>query len=469
MVKKVSVQYAILATMIASVSCAPTPQLKDTSSTPEISLASPTASTSAISASYPSIRTTIDKIYPELSILYKDLHKHPEIAFEEYRTAGVLSEKMKSLGFEVVEGIGKTGIVAILRNGDGPTILVRTDMDALPMQEKTGLTYASAANEAPWRPDLTPGTHACGHDINMTTWVGTATVLSSHKDKWSGTLMFIGQPAEETLSGAKAMLEDGLIEKFPKPDLGFALHTVPLPAGTIIVKPGLFSSSSDTVEVKFTGIGAHGSMPEQSIDPIVIAARFVTSVQAITSREKSPGKFGVITVGAFNSGAVANIIPSSATLKLTLRSHDEDVRALLLDGVRRTAKAAAIAAGAPEPEITVTSSASAVYNDLALADRTSTALKTEFGPRLMLIPAAAPPGPASEDYSEFVAAGIPSLYFGVGALSPAQLEMVKRKDPLAPIHHSPYFTPDPEPTIKAGVQAMSLALLNELSTTDDDN
>lgn len=456
MAKIIGVKCAVLVSLFACACCTSKAQVKDASSTP---------STSSTLASPVSFRATINKIYPELDSLYKDLHKHPEIAFEEYRTASVLSAKMKSLGFDVTEGIGKTGIVAILRNGDGPTTLVRTDMDALPMQENTGLSYASVANDAPWRPDLTPAAHACGHDINMTAWVGAASVLSSHKDKWSGTLMFIGQPAEETLSGAKAMLEDGLFERFPKPDLGFALHTAPLPAGTVVVKPGLFSSSSDTVEVKFNGVGAHGAMPEQSIDPIVIASRFVTNVQTITSREKSPGEFGLITVGAFNSGSVANIIPNSATLKLTLRSHDDEVRALLLDGVRRMAQASAMAAGAPEPEIMVTSSASAVDNDLALADRTSTAFKNEFGPRLISIPAMAPPSQASEDYSEFVAAGIPSLYFGIGALSPDQLELVKRKDPQAPIHHSPYFAPSPEPTIKTGVHAMSLALFYELSKT----
>lgn len=451
MIKRFSAHCAILASLLSSASCLSVAQVNDTSSTPV------------------SLSATIDEIYPELDFLYKDLHQHPEIAFEEYRTAGVLSAKMESLGFDVVEGIGGTGIVAVLSNGDGPTVLVRTDLDALPMQEITGLPYTSIANQSPWRADLTPAAHMCGHDINMTAWVGAATVLSARQDEWSGTLMFVGQPAEETLSGAKAMLEDGLFDRVPMPDLGFALHTLPLPAGVVAVKPGLWSSIADTVEVKFNGVGAHGSRPEQSIDPIVMAARFVTNVQTITSREKSPGKFGVITVGAFNSGSVANIIPNSATLKLTLRSHDEEVRALLLDGVRRTAQAAAIAAGAPEPEITVTSSASAVDNDLTLADRTSSVLKTEFGPSLMSIPTMAPPAPASEDYSEFVLAGIPSLYFGIGSLSPDQVEMVRRQDPLAPIHHSPYFAPSPEPTIKAGVLAMSLALLNELPKTEEDS
>ncbi len=409
------------------------------------------------------IAPLVDEMYPELDALYKDLHRHPELAFQETRTAGVLAAKMKELGVEVTEKFGKTGVVALMRNGDGPTLMVRTDMDALPMPEKTDLPYASQVREAPWQGGSSPVMHACGHDIHMASWIGAASALASLKDEWSGTLVFIAQPAEEALGGAKAMIADGLFTKFPKPDYGFALHAMPFPAGTVMMKAGPFMSAADGVEIVFRGRGAHGSTPHQSIDPIVIAARFVTDVQAVTSREKDPDAFGVITVGAFNAGTVANIIPDSATVKLTLRSHQPEVRALLLDGVERMAKAAAAAAGAPEPEIIVVGGVAAVVNDAGLVERTAPLFEAALGDTFTLVPATAPAGPASEDYSEFVAAGVPSLYFGLGALDPQLFAAAENGGPPVPVNHSPFFAPLPEPTIRAGVTAMTLAVLGELA------
>ncbi|MET0292210.1 MAG: amidohydrolase, partial [Steroidobacteraceae bacterium] len=282
--------------------------------------------------------------YPALFTLYQDLHRNPELGFEEQRTAALLAEEMRKLGFSVTEGVGGTGLVAVLENGSGPTILVRTELDALPMAEKTGLPYASSVPTA---------MHACGHDIHMAVWLGTAQALQALKDQWRGRLVFIAQPAEEGLRGAKAMLADGLLTRFPKPDAGFALHVSPAAAGTVALKAGINTSASDAVEIRFKGRGGHGSMPSATIDPIVIAARFVTDVQTIVSREKDAAEFGVVTVGAFQAGTVANIIPDEALLKLTLRSYSPVVRKQLLDGVRRVANASAAMAGAPAPEVTV--------------------------------------------------------------------------------------------------------------------
>ncbi|MEA1650641.1 amidohydrolase [Nitrospirillum sp. BR 11164] len=249
--------------------------------------------------------------YGHLDALYKDIHSHPEVAYQEVRTAARLAKEMKALGFEVTEHVGKTGIVAIYRNGAGPTVMVRTELDALPMEEKTGLPYASTAKTT-WNGKETFVAHSCGHDIHMAAWVGTAKALLALKDQWHGTLMFIGQPSEEDVSGAKAMIDDGLFTRFPKPDLGFALHVAPAPAGTILYKAGVLSSTSDSLSVTFHGKGAHGSMPHQSIDPVLMAARFVVDVQGVISREKDPAAFGVVTVGAIQAGSAGNIIPDSA-------------------------------------------------------------------------------------------------------------------------------------------------------------
>jgi hippurate hydrolase len=395
----------------------------------------------------------VNASYPALLAIYRDLHQHPELAFQETKTASRLAREMRRIGFTVTEKVGRTGVVALFENGPGPTIMVRTELDALPLEEKTGLPYASTVKTA---------MHGCGHDVHMTSWLGAAQVLVSVKDQWHGRLLFIAQPAEEGLAGAKAMLADGLLTRFPRPDYGFALHVNPGPAGRITIKAGTNSSASDGIEILFKGRGGHGSMPSATIDPIVIAARFVTDVQSIVSREKDAGQFGVITVGAFNAGTVANIIPDSALLKLTLRSFSPEVRKQLLDGVQRAATASALLANAPAPEVRIVSGTAAVVSDEALANRTAQVFARVFGKDFTLTPPHAAPGSASEDYSEYIAAGIPSLFFGVGVADPAALAAAQAGGPPVPVNHSPYFAPIPEPSIKAAARAMSLAVIESL-------
>jgi hippurate hydrolase len=396
--------------------------------------------------------------YPHLDALYKDIHSNPELGFQEVRTAAILAKEMRELGFDVTEKVGGTGIVALYRNGPGPTVLVRTELDALPMEERTGLPYASHAKGQSGGKE-TFVAHTCGHDSHMAWWLGTAHALIAMKSQWSGTLMFIGQPAEELIEGAKAMISDGLFTRFPRPDYAFAAHVGPMPVGLVIVKDGTVTSAADSVEITFKGRGAHGSMPAASIDPIVEGAHFVTDVQTIISREKDPAAFGVITVGAFQAGSVGNIIPSEALLKLTLRSFSPDVRSELLAGVERTAKADADMAKAPAPEVKHVSGTAAVVNDTPLVNRTWGVVKAAFGPRAVLEPAAANPISASEDFSEFVEAGVPGVFFAIGGMDPQVIAAYKAKGEPVPVNHSPFFAPSPEPTIKTGAAVLALAVL----------
>ncbi len=411
-----------------------------------------------VAAAKHTIDAVLDREYPKLDTLYKDIHGHPELAFQETRTAALLAADMRKLGFRVTEHVGRTGIVAIYQNGAGPTVLVRTELDALPLEEKTGLPYASHAQQ-PVDGKLTYVDHACGHDTHMTSWLGTAQALMALKAQWHGTLMFVGQPAEEAIGGAKAMLADGLFTRFPKPDYAFAAHVGPTAFGTVTIKDGVVSSNSDTVHVTFNGRGAHGSMPDKGIDPIVMGAHFVSDVQAVVSRQKDPQAFGVITVGSFQSGTVANIIPDKAELKLTLRSYSPEVRHVLLDGVSSTAKAVSAMAGAPEPTVTHTEGAASVKNDGALAARASLVLKAALGDQVTFIPATAPGFTASEDFSEFIDAGVPGVYFGLGGDDPAMLAEYKAQGKPVPVNHSPFFAPVPEPTIRTGVTVLTLAVL----------
>lgn len=411
-----------------------------------------------VAAAKARIQASLDKQYPHLDALYKDLHQHPELGFQETRTAGLLAAEMRKLGFTVTEGVGKTGLVAILKNGEGPTVLVRTELDALPMEEKTGLPYASRAQQQKDGKTFFVD-HACGHDSHMAWWVGAAAALVAIKDQWHGTLMFVGQPSEETVSGAKAMIADGLFKRWPKPDYGFAAHVGPMPLGQVIVKDGVVTSASDKILITFNGVGAHGSMPDKSIDPIVIGSHFVTDVQSVISREKDPNAFGVVTVGAFNGGTVDNIIPDHADLMLTLRSHDDATRKLLIDGVERTARAAAAMARAPEPAITHPSGTNAVHNDSALSARTAAVMAAAFGKDAAYVPPTLPGGNASEDFSVFIDEGVPSVFFAVGGYDPAMIARYKAEGKPLPVNHSPFFAPVPEPTIKRGAETLALAVL----------
>lgn len=411
-----------------------------------------------VTAAKKSIDAALDAEYPHLGAVYRDIHGHPEIAFQENRTAALLAGELRKLGFQVTEHVGKTGIVALYKNGTGPTVMVRTELDALPLEEKTGLPYASHAQQSS-DGKLSYVDHACGHDSHMAWWLGAAQTLIKMKDQWNGTLMFVGQPAEETLSGAKAMLADGLFSRFPKPDYAFAAHVGPMAFGTLTIKDGVLSSAADAVDIVFNGRGAHGSTPDKGIDPILMGSHFVSDVQAVVSREKDPLAFGVITVGSFQSGTVENIIPDKADLKLTLRSHSPEVRTLLMDGVRRTATAVSDMANAPEPTITYLHGTAALRNDSALTARASSIFKAVYGDNAMLIPASQPAFGGSEDFSEFVDAGVTGVFFGIGGDDPAMLADYKSQGKPVPGNHSPYFAPVPEPTIRTGVTVLTLAVL----------
>lgn len=321
------------------------------------------------------------------------------------------------------------------------------------MTEATGLPYASQDPTA---------SHSCGHDLHMAIWVGTAATLLEFKSAWHGRLMFIAQPAEETVSGAKAMLADGLYTKFRRPDYALALHVDNDTAGHLVFKPGTYSSAVDNLQITFKGRGAHGSMPSESIDPIVMAAHFVTDVQSVVSREKDAAQFGVITVGSFQAGTAANIIPDSAVLQLTLRSYDPTVRSVLLEGVKRTAAATAAMANAAAPEVVVTSSSAAIVNDPALTARTAAILHKLSGSDLDVRAADGLPMSASEDFPEFTAGGIPSVYYSLGAYDPKVLAKDKASGTPVPVNHSPLFAPAMEPTLSIGVRSMTYAVMNLL-------
>jgi hippurate hydrolase len=403
-----------------------------------------------------SIEKSVEADYPKLDSLYKEIHAHPEIAFQEVKTAERLAAEMRALGFEVTEKVGKTGLVAIYRNGEGPTIMVRTELDALPMEEKTGLAYASH-DKTTWNGRETFVAHSCGHDIHMASWVGTAKTLVGLKDQWHGTLMFIAQPAEETVSGAKAMLADGLFTRFPKPDFGFALHDGAFAYGRISYRVGIGSSNSDGLYIKFHGRGGHGAAPQQTIDPVMMAARFVVDVQSVISREKDPTEFGVVSIGAIHGGTAENIIPDDVLLLGTIRTFKPAVRAKMLAGIERTAKAVAAMSDAPAPDIKLVEGAKAVMNDPEVVETAAKALKVAFGDNFKT----SPPGTPSEDFSEFVAAGVPSMFFNIGVYEPERVAAAANgSGPQLPSNHSPLFAPVPKPTIETGVEAMTLAVLS---------
>lgn len=401
------------------------------------------------------VASRVDAMYPWLDGVYKDLHAHPEIAFQETRTAAKLAGEMRKLGFEVTEKVGKTGIVAVLKNGAGPTVLVRTELDGLPMEEKTGLPYASRARTQAGDNFVT---HSCGHDVHMASWLGAARTLVELKPQWHGTLVFIAQPAEEVVGGAKAMLADGLFKRFPKPDYAFALHSWPLAYGTVGFNSGPVSSNSDSLEIVFKGRGGHGSAPDKALDPIAIAARFVVDVQTVVSREKDPKEFGVVTIGAFQGGTVGNIIPDNVQVRGTIRSYSPEVREKLLDGIRRVANASAAMAGAPAPDVQIIPGGAAIVNNEELVLRTEAVFKDAFGAdKAQRMPAMT----ASEDFSAYANEGVPSMFFFTGVYAPeAVAEAAKPGGKPVAFNHSPFYAPVPEPSIKTAAQAMSLAVLN---------
>jgi amidohydrolase len=405
------------------------------------------------------IDAQIARHYPGVETLYRDLHANPELAFAEVQTAKKLAGELRSLGFEVTEGIGKTGVVGLLRNGAGPTIMVRTELDALPMEEKTGLLYASKVKTTVFGKESFVA-HSCGHDLHMAAWVGTAKALVGLRAQWKGTLMFVAQPAEETLGGAKAMIQDGLFSRFAKPQAVFALHTWPMAHGVVGFNTGPVTSNSDGFEITFKGRGAHGSAPDKSIDPIVIASKFVVDVQSVISREKDPFEFGVFSVGSIQGGTSGNIIPDSVSMRGTIRTYQPAVREKMHDGIRRTARGVAAMAGAPEPELKIEAGGEAVVNSVALVGSVEQVLKAALGDAQVR---RLPPITPSEDFSEYVNAGVPAMFFLIGVHDPKDVDASRQPGgkPL-PGNHSPFFAPVAEPSIKTAVKSMSLAVLTAL-------
>jgi hippurate hydrolase len=402
-------------------------------------------------------------IYPELRAFYEDLHRHPELGYQEVRTSARLAEKLRALGYEVTTGVGKTGVVAVLRNGKGPTVLLRADMDALPMEEKTGLPYASVATAKNDEGETVKVMHGCGHDIHMTTLVGAAALLAAVKAEWRGTLILVGQPAEEGGGGASAMLKDGLFERFGRPDFAIALHDVNyLPAGSLGVTPGYAGANSDRVDITVYGKGGHGSTPHLTVDPIVIAARIVVALQTIVARETDPREPVVVTVGEIRGGTTYNIIPDEASLKLTVRTFKPEVRDRVFAAIDRIAKAEAAAAGAPKEPLVAVQPGGYVsnYNDPELAKRIAAAFETHFGKDKVSAP---PPTMGGEDFGDFGrAANAPSLMFWLGATPAAVFDAAGGDQTRLPSLHSPLWAPDPEPTIKMGAAALAIAAIEVL-------
>ncbi len=401
----------------------------------------------------------LDALAPSLDELYVDLHRHPELSLHETRTAATLAARLRAAGWEVTEGVGGTGVVGVLRNGKGPTLLVRTDMDALPMPERTGLPYASAATAKDDAGETVPVMHACGHDVHMTAWVGAATLLARERSRWRGTLVFVGQPAEETIRGAEAMVRDGLFTRFPKPDYVLGLHvTNLLPSGSVGISPGPASAASNAVDVTFHGRGGHGAMPQRTVDPVLMAARAVVTLQGVVSREVNPFDAAVVTVGTFHAGTKRNVIPDDAKLELTVRSYRPEVQKQLLAAIERVAKAEAAASGAPRPPDVVVDPGEAsevVVNDPALSARLEAAFRRGLGADRVL---PAEPSTSSEDFGVYGrAAGAPSVQFRVGATASATLARAKAEGTFVPGPHNSAFAPDRGPTIRTGAAALVLA------------
>jgi amidohydrolase len=418
------------------------------------------------SADNETTKKEVDAVYPAAHELYIDIHEHPELSSHEVETAAKLAERLRSLGFDVTEHVGGTGIVALMKNGAGPTVMLRTELDALPVEEKTGLPYASKVHATDDAGHDVSVMHACGHDLHMAAIVATGTIMAHSKDTWHGTLMLIGQPAEETIGGATGMIAAGLFTRFPKPDVAVALHVSnQLPAGQVGVTPGIYNTSADSLKITIFGKGGHGSAPNTAIDPIVIAARTILALQTIVSREVKPGELAVVTVGYINAGTKNNIIPDHAEMGLTVRTRNADVRKQVLAAIDRITKAEAEAAGVPRaPEIDHYEGTDFVYNDPALAVRLKSVLETALGKQNVVVE---PPITASEDFSYFVEQGIPGFYFSLGGADPVRFAEAKASGAMLPSNHSPLFAPDVDPALHTGIQAEVAVLRNLLSGSAD--
>ncbi len=431
-------------------------------------------STMAISASthaQQSLDAMIDRQVGTLVETYKALHAAPELSHREEKTSAFFAGQLRALGYTVTERVGKFsrpdwigyGVVAVMKNGNGPTVLVRTDLDALPVEEKTELPYASKVRTKNDAGQEVGVMHACGHDLHITTMLGTAKMLSALKDQWRGTLVLIGQPAEETIDGARAMLKDDFYTRFPKPDFAIALHdSADFAAGTVGVIPGFALASSTSVDIKIRGVGGHGSRPESAKDPIVLASQVVLALQTIVSRENSPLDPAVITVGSFHGGTRYNIIPDEVNLQLTVRAYREEVRMKLLASIERVTKGIAGAAGipnerAPIVKVSETEVTTATYNDPGLTEKLTAVFVKALGQENVV---KASPIMGSEDFGYFsLDQKIPTTMFWLGVVDPLKLKQAKEGGPAIPSLHSPLFAPLPEPSLRTGVKAMTSAVL----------
>jgi hippurate hydrolase len=410
----------------------------------------------------PAPPSEVESVLPDSRALYLDLHQNPELSSHETQTAAKLARRLRDLDYTVTEHVGGTGVVAVLKNGAGPTVMLRTELDALPVEEKTGLPYASKVRTKDDSGRDVGVMHACGHDVHMASMFGTAAIMARTKSTWHGTLILIGQPAEETIGGAKAMIDDGFMTRFPKPDIALALHVGnQLPAGKVGVGPGYRFSNADSLRITIYGKGGHGSMPNSTIDPIVIAARTIVALQTIVSREVKPGEVAVVTVGYIQAGTKNNIIPDQAELGITVRSYKPEVRKQVLAAVERITKAEAIAAGATrEPKIDHYEATDAVYNDPPLAQRMQGVLTSALGKDNVVVEE---PGMASEDFSYFTAQGVPSFYFSLGGADPGKYAEAKAAGVNLPSNHSALFAPDVDPSLRTGIAAEVAVLRNLLN------
>ena len=393
-----------------------------------------------------------------LASLFKHFHTNPELSFKEFETAKRLGAEISALGYVVTQGVGQTGMVAVMKNGSGPTVMLRADMDGLPVKEDSGVPYSSTAIQTDIDGKEKPVMHACGHDVHITSLVGAARQMAARKDDWSGTLVLIGQPAEERISGARAMLEDGLYKRFPKPDFALAFHvSADTPTGRIELPLDVTASSSDSVDIIVHGVGAHGASPHRGVDPVLVASQIVVSLQSIVARSIAPLEPGVITVGAIHGGTKHNIIGDRVDMQITVRSDNPDTREKLLDGIDRVAKGVAISLGVPEnklPEVirSKTETTPPTINHTPTATRIQAAFKQHLPEGVLY--SQPRQGMGAEDFAYFVTPelGVKGVYFSVGGTP-------EKKLADAPSHHSPFFKIEPEPSIKLGTEAMVIAAM----------
>ncbi|CAE6786207.1 Hippurate hydrolase [Paraburkholderia domus] len=410
-----------------------------------------------MNSSLTELTARVDALLPELEAIYKDLHQNPELSMQEFRTAGIAADYLGAQGFEVTRSVGETGVVGLLRNGEGPTVMLRADMDALPVTEATGLPYASTVTAKDDDGVQVGVAHSCGHDFHVTWLMGAARLLAENRQSWKGTLLAVFQPGEEVGRGAQSMMDDGMADRFPKPDIILGQHVMVGEAGTVGYRSGTILSAGDSLKVKLFGRGSHGSQPQTSIDPVIMAASTTMRLQTIVSREIAPSDSAVLTIGALQAGTKENIIPDDATLKLNVRTYDEDVREYMLSAIRRICCAECVASNAPrEPEFTTLSSYPLTENDKEATARVARAFEAQFGERSF----ETRPAAASEDFSVFGRRwNVPYVFWIVGGTDPQVYAQAKaeKKLNLLPSNHSPKYAPTLNPTLKTGLLAMLCA------------